>query len=155
MEAYILRNQKTKTKLFPGWLTLLRVLLGLVLIAKGISFFHDSSTLETIIHKRGWGLFESHAQTTAAIITYANLLGGLFIATGLFTRWVAIIQIPILIGAVVLNIQEDTELALSAVTLLLLFVFVVKGSGAISADEFFRSYTYAGQEKGHTKKFFQ
>ncbi|MFT3908743.1 MAG: DoxX family protein [Ferruginibacter sp.] len=159
MEAHILR-QKNHSNTFPGWLTLARVLLGLVLIAKGISFFHDSSTLETMIHKRGWGIFESNAQTTAVIITYANLLGGVFIATGLFTRWAALVQIPLLLGAVLLNIQEDislsnTELILSVITLVLLFVFVVKGSGAISADEFFRNYTFAGQERGHTKKFFQ
>lgn len=161
MEANILRHQQgNRIHAFPGWLTLLRVLLGLVLIAKGISFFHDSSTLETMIHKRGWGIFENNAQTISVFITYANLLGGVFIATGLFTRWASLVQIPLLIGAVIFNIQEgisfsNTELLLSAITLLLLCVFVVKGSGAISADEFFRSYTFAGQETGHTKKFFQ
>ena len=161
MEANILRHQQRNSgTTFPGWLTLIRVMLGLVLIAKGISFFHDSATLETMIHKKGWGIFESNAQTIAVIITYINLLGGLFIATGLFTRWASLVQIPLLIGAVIFNVQEsisfsNTELLLSAITLLLLCVFVVKGSGALSADEFFRSYTHAGQEKGHTKRFFQ
>ena len=159
MEAHILR-QKNHANIFPGWLTLVRVLLGLVLIAKGISFFHDSSTLETMIHKRGWGIFESNAQTIAVLITYINLLGGVFIATGLFTRWISVIQIPLLIGAVIFNMQEgisfsNTEFILSAITLLLLCVFVVKGSGPISADEFFRNYTFAGMERGHTRKFFQ
>lgn len=159
MEASII-GQKNNTGIFPGWLTLLRVLLGLVLIAKGISFFHDTSNLEIMIHKRGWGIFENNTQTIAVLITYANLLGGLFIATGLFTRWASLVQIPILFGAVIFNFQEgislsNTELILSLITLLLLFVFVAKGSGALSADEFFRSYTFAGQEKGHTKKFFQ
>jgi NADH:ubiquinone oxidoreductase subunit 3 (subunit A) len=43
------------------------------------------------------------------------------------------------------------ELLLSIIVLLLLIVFVIKGSGAISADEYFRSYYKAGYESGHTK----
>lgn len=159
MQANIL-NEKNNSHTYPRWLTFLRIAVGLVLIAKGISFFHDSSTLEKMIHDRGWGIFENNAQTMSVLITYANLLGGVFIATGLFTRWISVIQIPLLIGAVVFNVQEgvsfsNTEFFLSAITLLLLCVFVVKGSGPISADEFFRNYTFAGMERGHTKKFFQ
>lgn len=159
MEANLPVGKKSLNR-FPGWLTLLRVILGFILIAKGISFFHDSTALETMLHEKGWAMFNTNAQTISAVITYANLLGGVFISTGLFTRWASFIQIPLLIGAVIFNFQEgisfsNTELFLSAATLLLLFVFVIKGSGPLSADEFFRSYTFAGQEKGHTKKFFQ
>lgn len=159
MQANILK-EKTNNHSYAPWLTLIRVAVGLVLIAKGISFFHDSTTLEKMIHDKGWGIFENNAQTIAVLITYINLLGGVFIATGLFTRWIAILQIPLLIGAVIFNMQEgisfsNTEFILSAITLLLLCVFVVKGSGPISADEFFRNYTFAGMERGHTRKFFQ
>jgi hypothetical protein len=49
----------------------------------------------------------------------------------------------------------NPELALSMLALVLLIVFLVKGSGTISADEFFRSYTNAGHKTGYTKKFFQ
>ena len=159
MQANISKERNNRHT-YPRWLTLLRVAVGIVLIAKGISFFHDSSTLEKIIHNTGWGIFESNAQTISVLITYANLLGGVFIATGLFTRWASLVQIPLLIGAVIFNVQEaisfsNTEFLLSAICLLLLCVFVVKGSGPLSADEFFRSYTLAGMERGHTKKFFQ
>ena len=143
---------------FPKWLTIFRVALGLILFAKGISFFHDSTSLETMMHRKGWDMFDNNAETFSFIITYVNLLGGLFIATGLFTRWVALVQIPILIGAVIFNMGASfsgQELFLSIISLLLSVIFVIKGSGAISADEFFRSYTFAGQEGGHTKRFFQ
>lgn len=159
MEAMI-HHKKTSTHSFPGWLTFLRILLGLVLIIKGISFFYDSTALESTVQNKGWKLFSNHAQVVAAIITYVHLLGGLFIATGLFTRLAALVQIPILIGAVVFNISEgisfsNTELLLSGLSLLLLIVFALKGGGNLSADEFFKSYMYAGTEKGHTRNFFQ
>jgi putative oxidoreductase len=155
-----LLKEKASSQAFPAWLTFFRIILGLILVAKGISFLYDSTSLETMVHNNGWDMFNSNAQTMAAIITYANLLGGVFIATGFITRWASVVQIPILIGAVIYNMQEgisfsNPELLLSGITLILLIVFVVKGSGPISADEFFRSYTFAGQEKGHTKKFFQ
>lgn len=167
MEANILRTRNIQhhnttndiVTTYPLWLTFLRIALGLVLIGKGISFFYDSNSLETMIHTRGWQMFENNTQSIALLITYVTLLGGVFISTGFLTRWMSMIQVPLLIGAVIFNIQEgisfsNSELILSVVTLLALFVFSAKGSGPISADEFFRSYTYAGQEKGHTKKFF-
>lgn len=144
---------------FPKWLTIFRIGLGLILLIKGIYFFQYSTGLESMTQRKGWEVFNTNAQTISFIIIYVNLLGGLFIATGLFTRWSSIIQIPILIGAVIFNIDagislSNSELLLSALTLVLLIVFSIKGSGAISADEFFHSYTLAGQEKGHTKEFF-
>ena len=159
MEA-IIHHKKASTNTFPGWLTILRILLGLVLMAKGISFFYDSTSLESAVQNKGWELFSNNAQVVSAIITYVHLLGGLFIATGLFTRLASVIQIPILIGAVIFNVNEgisfsNTELLLSGLSLLLLIVFVFKGGGNLSADEFFKSYMYAGTEKGHTRKFFQ
>jgi len=47
------------------------------------------------------------------------------------------------------------ELALSIITLILLIVFAIKGSGTLSADEFFRTYYKAGTEDGNTKRFFE
>jgi len=103
-------------------------------------------------------MFDNNAETLAFIITYANLLGGFFIAVGLFTRWTCIIQIPILIGAVIFSYNRagmsfsNTELVLSVITLILLIVFAIKGSGLLSADEYFRNYSKAAIEPGHTKQ---
>ena len=145
----------------PRWLTILRVALGLILFWKGITFIRDSSDLQLLLQRMSIGVVDKNSQVIAFMITYVNLLGGLFITVGLFTKTSSIIQIPILIGAVFfvntkngLN-QSTGELILSAIVLVLLILFAIKGSGVLSADEYFRSYYKAGSEEGNTKKFFK
>ncbi len=145
----------------PKWLTLFRIILGFILILKGYTFFQDSAHLEEMIRAGNIEMFTNNTRAIAFIITYVNLLGGVFIATGLFTRWMSLLNIPVVIGAIVFVNSKagmslnNTELILSVCTLILLVLFSIKGSGALSADEFFRSYTKAGMEPGHTKKLFQ
>ena len=145
----------------PRWLTILRIVLGFILFWKGITFIRDSSDLSSILQRMSIGVVNKNSEWIAFLITYINLLGGLFIAVGLFTKTSCVIQIPILIGAVFfvntkggLN-QSSSELILSVIVLILLILFAVKGSGVISADEYFRSYYKAGSEEGNTKKFFK
>jgi putative oxidoreductase len=145
----------------PRWLTIVRIVLGFILFWKGISFIRDSSDLSSILQRMSIGVVNKNSEWIAFLITYINLLGGLFIAVGLFTKTSSVIQIPILIGAVFfvntksgLN-QSISELILSIIVLILLILFAVKGSGVISADEYFRSYYKAGSEEGSTKKFFK
>ncbi|MDQ2864515.1 MAG: DoxX family protein [Bacteroidota bacterium] len=153
-------TEKTNTTQ-PLWLTIVRIALGLTLFFKGIIFTRDSSDLQLLLHRMSIGVVDQNSQVIAFIITYITLLGGLFITVGLFTKTSSIIQIPILIGAVFfvntksgLN-QSASELILSTIVLLLLILFAVKGSGALSADEYFRSYYKAGAEDGNTKKVFK
>jgi len=145
----------------PRWLTILRIALGLILFWKGITFIRDSSDLQLMLHRMAIGVVDKNSEWMAFLISYINLLGGLFIVAGLFTRTSCLVQIPILFGAVFfvntkhgLN-QSTSELILSAVVLILLILFAIKGSGVLSADEYFRSYYKAGSEEGHTKKFFK
>lgn len=145
----------------PKWLTILRVMLGLIILWKGFVFFKDTVAVEAMLKTGGVEILSNNSQVLAFIITYFNLLGGFFIIAGLFTRWMCISQIVILIGAIFfVNSRlgmsfSNTELLLSVTVLLLSVLFAIKGSGAISADEFFRSYTKAGVEPGHTEKFFE
>jgi uncharacterized membrane protein YphA (DoxX/SURF4 family) len=145
----------------PKWLTLLRVLLGIIILLKGISFFQDSASLTAMLQTPGFAILDKNVTAIAFFITYFNLLGGVFLIVGLFTRWIAMLQIPLIIGAIIfVNIEDgikfsNPELALSLLALVLLIVFLIKGSGTISADEFFRTYTNAGHKTGYTKKFFQ
>jgi putative oxidoreductase len=145
----------------PVWLTLVRVILGIILFWKGIEFIQDSSRLESLLQNSRLHFVDNNMRMLTYIIPYINLLGGLFIASGLFTRWTSLIQIPILIGAVVFSNMEggmsfsNNDLVLSIITLVLLIVFVIKGSGYISADEFFRTYYKAGTENGYTQNFFR
>ncbi len=153
LESALEKNESRQ----PKWLTLFRIALGLILFWKGISFLQDSANLQQMVKATGIGLMDNNAQAVALIITYLNLLGGFFIAVGLFTRWASLVQIPILIGAVFfVNIKEgmsvsNLEFVLSVIVLVLLIAFVIKGSGVISADEYFRTYYKAGYESGHTK----
>ena len=145
----------------PQWLTIIRVALGLILFWKGITFIRDSSNLQLMLQRMAIGVVDKNSQWIAFLITYINLLGGLFIIVGLFTKTSCIVQIPILIGAVFfantkssLN-QSNSELILSGVVLILLILFAIKGSGVLSADEYFRSYYKAGSVDGNTHNFFK
>lgn len=141
----------------PAWLTVVRVILGLILFWKGIVFIRDTELLKSLIGQSGIGVFSKNADALTFIIAYLTLLCGLFILTGLFTRISSIIQIPILFIAIVFvnskHMGESTsEFILSIVVFILLIVFAIKGSGTLSADEYFRTYYKAGSEKGNTDR---
>jgi len=153
--AHLTQNDPTNQ---PRWLTIFRIALGLVILWKGISFFRNSTALETLIRSGSIDMFDNNAETLSFIITYANLLGGFFIAVGLFTRWACIVQIPIMVGAVIFIYNNagmsftNAEFVLSILVLIFLVVFAIKGSGLLSADEYFRNYSKAAIEPGHTKQ---
>lgn len=65
---------------------------------------------------------------------------------GLATRLVALIQVPILIGAIVFitaqkggGYMPQSELWLAILTLLLVILFFIEGSGPISLDAYFKN----------------
>lgn len=156
----VIKPTSADTSYHPRWLTLVRIFLGIILIHRGIVFFMDQNQLTSLLRDAPVFFISNNQQFWAYVITYCNLLGGVFIATGLGTRWVALILIPMLIGAVILSLRVGISegpgnLILSIIALVLLVLFVKLGSGNISADEFFRTYTHAGQRDGFTKKFFQ
>lgn len=152
-------NITEKTNDQPRWLTIFRIALGLILMLKGISFIRDTAALKSKIQLTGVETFAQHTGVWAFLVAFLNLLGGLFITCGLFTRTSCTVQIPILIIATFfVNMkagESGAELALSVIVLLLLILFSIKGSGALSADEYFRSYYKAGNEEGNTKRFFK
>lgn len=142
----------------PAWLTLLRIALGFILVWKGIVFIRNIEVLKSLIRDTGIGAFSQNSDLLATIVASLSLICGLFIASGLFTRTSSIVQIPVLFIAIFfVNMKgagESTfELILSVITFILLMLFAIKGSGALSADEFFRSYYKAGTEDGTTEKF--
>jgi uncharacterized membrane protein YphA (DoxX/SURF4 family) len=149
-------TEKTSFKQ-PAWLTLLRIALGFILFWKGVVFIRDTELLKLLIEHTGIGVFSKNAETLAFIVSYLSLLCGLFIACGLFTKTSSIVQIPILFIAVFfVNIHETGfELVLSIITFLLLVLFAIKGSGTLSADEYFRTYYKAGDEDGSTQRFME
>jgi len=144
----------------PAWFSLLRMLLGIILFWKGIVFIRDTELLKLLVQRTGVGVFSQNSEVITFIVAYLTLLCGLFILSGLFTRACCIIQIPIVLVAIFfVNIgrvdQSTFELVLSIIVLILLILFAIKGSGTISADEFFRTYYKAGTEEGNTERFFK
>jgi putative oxidoreductase len=70
-------------------------------------------------------------------VAMAHLTGGLFIVLGMLTRLTIIIQIPILIGAFLINFGGEMVLGnlLQAILALLLAIFfTIYGSGRHSVD---------------------
>src|SRR5690349_10480754 len=112
----------------PKWLTVLRILLGLILFWKGIVFIRDTALLRSLIGQTGIETFSRSDSTFALIVSVLSLLCGLFITVGLFTRASSIVQLPIIIIAIffvnIKNLETDIfELILSIIVLILLVLF--------------------------------
>ena len=123
----------------PAWLDFVRIALGLLLLGRGVSFISDTDYLSSLIGSmKGLNMW-----TMAAVhyVAFAHLVGGFMIALGIMTRFASAVQIPILFVAVFfINVSQgfsyfNSELWLSIVTLALLIVYVIVGSGKFSADE--------------------
>ena len=123
----------------PKWLDIIRIALGLFLCYKGVDFLRNASGLISLMNNRQ--PFSSFIIVLLAhYVTFAHILGGIFLTIGMFTRAACLIQIPILIGAIVfinINVAKDTfspysELVLSILVLLLLIYFLIIGNGPLS-----------------------
>ena len=112
----------------------LRVLFGAFILYKGIFFLNQTAYLD--------GLFKEFGhQGTYIIMTHyvalSHLCGGFFIVLGLLTRWCALAQIPLLMGAVLINFigtMNTGNLLQAAIALVVCGFFVVYGSGKHSVD---------------------
>ena len=117
---------------------LARIALGIFLFMKGIFFVTNIQYLHDLISpidKLGGGMFLIH------YIAPAHLVGGIMIVFGLLTRWAIIAQLPILIGAVIVNFMGEMysqNLLLALLTLSFCVAFLFYGSGKHSADYFFK-----------------
>jgi putative oxidoreductase len=113
----------------------LRILLGAFLFYKGLFLFSTSSyEADKILESMpglGGNLILIH------YIAMVEICGGIFIALGLLTRVSALLQIPVLLAAVIINSMQmtnPTALIESAACLLLSVFFVIYGSGKHSID---------------------
>jgi len=123
----------------PRWLVFLRVVLGVSLFVKGISFMYDMSLLENLLSNSS---LRDYSSWISLAITWVHLLGGFLIIIGLLTRWAVIFQIPILLGAVIfINRPSSTgsEFTFSLLILLTLIFFFVEGGGPLSLDHYFEN----------------
>lgn len=116
-----------------------RVIVGLFITYKGIMFMINLDTLRSMTANMDL-VFASAG--LAHYVIFAHILGGPLLAAGLYSRIMAIIQIPILIGAIFfvnaqqgfLSVGNHMELEVSVIILIFLCLFMVFGSGKFSID---------------------
>jgi len=117
---------------------LVRIALGVLLFFKGVTFITNLQYLADLLSpldKFGGGMILLH------YIASAHILGGILIVFGLLTRWAIIAQLPILVGAVVINFMGEMHsqnLLLSLAVLAVCVFFLIYGSGKHSADYYFK-----------------
>ncbi len=125
----------------PKWLALFRVALGATLLLRGVSFLNNPPNLETLIVDNELGQYKDLLMYT---IPWIHVGGGFLIIIGLFTRFAALIQIPVIAGAIFFVSSKrglftaETDFSLSIIILLLCLVFVVEGSGPLSLANYFK-----------------
>lgn len=118
---------------------LVRMYLGVGLFVKGLYFMSHRNELDQLL-----GQLDNAAFAQAAAAHYVipvHIVGGLLLAIGLLTRLAALLQIPILLGAVfyvylpqMALIDPRQNLEFSALVLFLLLLVVAFGPGRLSVD---------------------
>ena len=125
----------------PKWLALFRVALGATLLLRGVAFLNDPSKFRTLIIDNDLGQYQDLLMMS---IPWIHIGGGFLIIIGLFTRFAAFIQIPVILGAIFFVTSKrglfkaETDFSLSIIILLLALVFVVEGSGPLSLANYFK-----------------
>lgn len=122
------------------WSDFFRFFLGSFLFYIGMNYQTNPQYINLLV--MGSGL--SDYASAVHYVPWINIIGGIMIAFGFQTKWAAAIQIPILAGAVVLYLIAAggndpifySELAVSILTLIMLVVYMIKGSGPYSIDGF-------------------
>ncbi|UKT62605.1 DoxX family protein [Pedobacter mucosus] len=124
----------------PKWLDYFRIILGLILIWKGIAFATNLQAFDHLMRGTMLGTAFSISLIAHLIIVF-HLVGGLAIALGTHTRLFCLVNLPILIGAVFfINssagiFQPYAEFWLSLIVLTGLICFIVEGNGVLSVEK--------------------
>ncbi len=120
------------------WIDLLRIILGIVLMIKGITLVMNKEQVFLLMEKSNIDVFSFLLSSQYVIAFY--IAGGLLIATGLLTRVVSLLEIPIILGTIIfINYHQglfaiNSDLGYLLMILFLLIFFLVYGSGPISID---------------------
>jgi len=116
----------------------LRVLLGLALIYKGVYFIINMKEIFELVSYR----FPYFEFVISHFVVFAHMAGGTCIALGLFTRFAAMVNIPVLLGAIFFVSAKfgfysgGQEIGWAIAYLIPLIVFSWYGSGPYSADNY-------------------
>ena len=118
---------------------LVRMYLGVGLFVKGLYFLMHKEQMQTLLESADNVAFAQGA--AAHYVIPVHLVGGLLLAIGLLTRLAALVQMPILIGAVfyfwlpqVLFFEQRQNFEFAMLVLFLLVLIFVYGAGRLSVD---------------------
>lgn len=116
----------------------LRIYLGFGLFLKGMSFlFGAAGAAEYFKNVVDLPFFP---YLTVHVVGMAHICGGILLCIGLLTRAAALVQIPILFGAIMFVhwpaglFSSEQSLEFTMLVLFLLVFFLIYGSGRISVD---------------------
>ena len=124
------------------FLDLVRIYLGVALFVKGIWFIMNRDELLRLLQSSG----DLAPGMIAHYVIPAHLVGGALLAVGLLTRFAAILNLPVLLGAVfyvyapqvvafrMTSVEPRQSLELAALVLFLLGLVAVFGAGRLSLD---------------------
>jgi putative oxidoreductase len=125
----------------PKFLDIIRIALGIFLLLKGLGFMDNTANLKSIIENQtDISIAPVLLMALVYYVTFVHLVGGTLIALGILTRFSALMQIPVVFGAVffinILQSPFNTDLISSVIALIFLVVFAVIGSGKLSLENY-------------------
>jgi uncharacterized membrane protein YphA (DoxX/SURF4 family) len=113
----------------------IRIFLGCALFVRGWMINSDPSIITQLTGANQWYWWYSY-------VIIIHIVGGLLLGIGLFTRLGALLQMPVLLGAILIfHLKEglarvEQSLELSTLVLVLLVIYFVFGSGSLSVDNY-------------------
>ncbi|MCB0749447.1 MAG: DoxX family protein [Ignavibacteriae bacterium] len=130
---------------YIGWLdthidvsySLIRIFLGIALFLRGAILAADPATLTQLAGSNQYYWLTSY-------IVVIHIIGGFLLAIGFIGRIAALLQIPILVGAIFFLHLKDglakagQSLELSVIVLVLLVIFSLFGSSILSIDNYIK-----------------
>jgi putative oxidoreductase len=123
----------------PKWIDYLRIVLGIILVWKGIAFASNLNAFSILMMNAGLATAVSISLIAHTIIVL-HIIGGLFIALGTHTRLFCLLNLPVLIGAVFfVNLSANifkpySEFWFSCLVLFALITFLIEGNGVLSVE---------------------
>jgi putative oxidoreductase len=124
------------------YLDFLRVILGAMLIWKGIEFGRNPKDIQIVSDN---GPFDFLSLIMIQYIIMAHFAGGILIMLGLITRLAIVFQVPVLLGAILfIPISHSGPFYMNELTAAFIFLslvlLLIYGSGRYSLDEFMKNH---------------
>lgn len=122
------------------WLDCIRIYLGLGLFVRGLLLMTNTSAAHVTELVEASGQSWLIAAGVLHYVVMAHLVGGVLLTVGFLTRLAALVQIPVLIGAVFFVHRHDglfasgQPLEFAALVLFVLVMLLFSGAGRFSVD---------------------